>query len=114
MDKDKAFILEYLKDHQDIRYLDIINNQYFENNPILAKTLINELASANLLQPIAPGPFNPKDNPYLKITRLGRDSLSSYTDYQHRKRHEWINTCIAGIALLLSLISLFLINRSCG
>ena len=108
MDKDKAFILQILTERADVRYLDILNHSYFNKKLVLAKTLVNELKEETLLKSAEPGPLIPANNPHLKITSLGRTTLTSYKKYKSTNIHQWINTLIAGIALLLSFIALWL------
>ena len=49
MSDEKAFILQFIADNQDVRYLDIVGQPYFNGRKTLVKPLVNNLLDQKLL-----------------------------------------------------------------
>ena len=94
MNKNKEFILQLLTE-KEYRYLEILNHPHFANNPLLAKTLVNELHLDKMLRPTLPGPFIPADNPRLKISSKGRNMLAEYNALKNNPKKSQNKTSTA-------------------
>lgn len=78
MSDEKAFILQFIADNQDVRYLDIVGQPYFNGRKTLVKPLVNNLLDQKLLSVKGVAINLAADNPILHITLYGQEILADY------------------------------------